>query len=96
MLTAKEFNDFYWKMFDAGIVEDECKPGAMQIEISELDGGRIHRHRFEVSSVADAREKIEWLLANTPCYEVVFYNPGRPLVTWSGTIRDHEWNWYYK
>lgn len=96
MMTTKEFNDFYWEMFDAGIVEDEGKPDAMQLQIEELDGCRIWSHYFEVSSVSDARQKIEWLLKNTPCYEVVFFNPGSPPVTWRGTIKDNEWNWYYK
>lgn len=95
MMSTKEFEQNYWKMFDAGIVEDDRKPDKMQLEITENDGGRIFRHFFEVSDLEDAKVKIKWLLENTPCYEVVFYNPGHNPVTWY-SVNEREWNWYYK
>lgn len=94
MLTTQKFNEAYWKMFDAGIIEDECKKDKPQIMIEEFDGCNVRSHLFEVADVNDAKEKIKWLIGNTECYEVVFFNPGNNPITWRA-INDHEWAYYY-
>lgn len=94
MLRTKEFNESYWKMFNAGIIEDDRKPDAMQISIEELDGCRIYRHFFEVKDVKDAKEKIRWLLKNTNCYDVTFWYPHYKAITWYN-VNDRDWNYCY-
>lgn len=93
MLTTKEFNENYWKMFDAGIIEDDRKTDEIQISIEEIDGSQIFKHFFEVANLEDAKNKIIWLLNNTNCYDVVLWRPGRKPITWYH-VDSAVWEWY--
>lgn len=94
MMTTQQLHENSQKMLNRGIVESDYNPDKIEIMLEEMDGCQIHRHFFQAASISDAKKKAEWLLENTPCYDLVLYVPGVKPVTWCG-INDHEWEHYY-
>lgn len=94
MMTTQQFEESSKKMLNEGITENDYNPDEIQIKIEERSGCQIRSHFFKAAGISDAKKKAEWLLGNTPCYDVVLYVPGMKAVTWCG-INDREWNRYY-
>lgn len=96
MMTKKEFDSCYWPMYDYGLREMEPDPYTTQIELTELDVPYIYRHRYDTEGLTDAKEKINWLLENTPCRDATLYHPGSNPVIWGpNAVSEREWTNYY-
>lgn len=94
MMTTQQLKENSRKMFSEGIIENNYNPDDIQIMIEEKTGCQVRRHFFKAAGISDAKKKAEWLLENTPCYDVVLYVPGMRALTWCG-INDREWDHYY-
>lgn len=99
-MTNEQFEDVRKSLEERGCRELErvAKDEPFVLQVETFFSPRVFRHFFQCRDIHHLKEMTQYLLTNTPAYEVVTCVPGKNPISWRGSWgrnQDHEWNWYY-
>lgn len=84
---------------DCRELERVSKEEPFVLQVETFSSPYILPHYFQCRDIHHLKEMTQYLLTNTPAYEVVTYAPGKNPLTWFGNswsgYLEHEWSWYY-